>query len=450
MRRPATRAVSLLVGVLLSRPDNGQAAESPELPVHAADTGTPTAYKPIRYLESYAHLANAPRLEGWDRIKYVGLWPGGYVSFGGQHRLRYELLDPIDLGVAPERSTSSVLLSRNLVHADLHVVPGIRVFGQLGGFYALGIPSSQAEPPEADDVDVTQLFIESSASLGNVQIVTRAGRQEMSLGSTRWVSTRDGTNVRQAFDLVRTTISKPGAWTVEAFFGTTPDLRRGAFDDAPEWRDGFWGSYATIPVLPKKLLNVEAFYLARRRHDAEYAAVTGREVRHTFGLRAFGETSFGLEYIEHAMVQLGSIDESSVLAWALSSTLWQRLPKTVPPIKLGVRTDALSGDSRPNDGRVTTFHPLFPNQTFFSALPAIYPTNLYAVHPLLRLETEKVTLEGGCIFFWRQAVEDSIYQPPGVPLISADATRARYTGAQSSLSLAYKASSSPSTTQRST
>ena len=97
-----------------------------------------------------------------DRLKYVPLWRGAYVSFGGQHRLRYELLDPIDIGLGPERATNSVLLSRNLAHADLHLLPSVRLFGQLGGFYALGVPSSEAEPPDADDADVTQLFLESS------------------------------------------------------------------------------------------------------------------------------------------------------------------------------------------------------------------------------------------------------------------------------------------------
>jgi Alginate export len=426
---------TFLIGTFLAR----SAAAEGELPVHTSDTGTPPSFRPIRYLEDYAHLANAPRREGWDLIKYVPLWQGGYLSIGGQHRLRYELLDPVNAGVGPERETSSMLLSRNLLHADLHLSPELRVFGQIGGFYVLGVPSSRAEPPDANDADVTQLFIESKASLGDVEIVSRVGRQEMALGSTRWVSTRDGTNVRQAFDLVRATISRKGSWNVETFLGTVPELRRGAFDDGPAWSDGFWGAYATIPVLPKKLLSVEAFYLGRRRPDAEYGAVAGREVRHTFGTRIFGETAFGLEYIEHAMVQVGTLEGANVLAWGLASALWQRLPGVLAPVRVGVRSDALSGDSHPDDRRVTTFHPLFPNQTFFSALPAIYPANLYDVHPLLRVEGEKATVEGGCVFFWRQATADAIYQPPGSPLVLGSTTSARYTGAQASLALAYKA-----------
>jgi len=55
---------------------------------------------------------------------------------------------------------------------------------------------------------------------------------------------------------------------------------------------------------------------------------------------------------------------------------------------------------------VTTFDPLFPNQGFFSALPVIFPTNLYDLHPLLRLEHGPVSVEASWIFYWRQTVAD--------------------------------------------
>ncbi len=190
-----------------------------------------------------------------------------------------------------------------------------------------------------------------------------------------------------------------------------PNVRRGAFDDAPSARERFWGSYATVALLPAKLLAIDAFYLARGRAERHEAHVRGRAV--------FGQTRFGLEYIEHAIVQTGTENGKHVLAWGFATALWQRLPGALSPVRIGVRGDALSGDTTPNDGRVSTFQPLFPNQTFFSALPAIYPTNLYDVHPLAKVDLGSVDLEAGCIFFWRQTVEDAIYQPPGAPAIAA-------------------------------
>ena len=216
-------------------------------------------------------------------------------------------------------------------------------------------------------------------------------------------------------------------------------LQRGVFDDATDWQNRFWGVYATIPILPQKLFNVEAFYLARQRANAEYSGVRGRETRHTFGVRLFGETKFGLEYVGHALAQAGSIADDDVRAWGLAGALWQRLPGALEPVHIGIRGDALSGDHKPGDRLTTTFQPLFPNQSFFSALPTIYPTNLYDVHPLVRIEGATVSFEGGCVFFFRQALEDAVYGPPGTVLVPARATEGRYTGALASLSLGYKA-----------
>lgn len=427
------------------------------LPLNAADTGASRSFASIRYLEDYAHLAHVHERVRYERIKYIPLGSGVYLSIGGQHRLRYELLDPVALGVGESgtegergvvgagRVRESILLSRNLLHVDLHLGPELRVFGQLGGFYVLGEPSAKVSPPDADDADVTQLFLESRAKLGALAIVTRVGRQEMSLGSTRWVGTRDGTNLRQAFDLVRSTVTYGRATTslsVEVFFGTVPAPRRGAFDDAPAWSDGFWGVHATTALRADKRLGLETYYLGRRRASADYEGegkvVTARDVRHTFGMRLFGETSFGLQAIGHAMMQTGTFGDANVAAWAFAGGLWQTLPLPLET-RLGFRADALSGDGAPGRGHATTFHPLFPNQTFFSALPAIYPTNLYDLHPLVRVGRGPLELEGGCAFFWRQSSADAIYAPPGDVLVSGRTTTARYTGAQASLSFVYRA-----------
>ena len=438
----STAQLTLALAVLWSAPvlaqdsHDGERASTATAPAAPVPVGN-RPYQSVRYLEDYSALATAPSTDVWDPLKYVALWPGGYLSLGGQHRLRYELVSPTNAGLAPDATVESVMLSRNLLHLDLHLAPQLRIFAQLGAYYALGAPTRQ-DTPDVDRLDVAQLFLEARAKLGGVQLIARAGRQEMPLGSTRWVSPRDGTSVRQAFDLVRLTLAT-SSWNLEAFYGGVPALKPGTFDDAPDPQNRFWGAYATIPVLPKKLLSVESFYLGRGRPHVTYRELSGREVRHTFGVRVYGQTSSGLEYIEHALLQVGSLGSANIRAWGLATALWQRLPGVLRPIRIGVRGDALSGDGHAGDGTASTFNPLFPNQTFFSALPAIYPSNLYDVHPLIRFEGETLTLESGCIFFWRQAVEDAVYQPPGPPLLTGAQTRAAFTGSQLSTSVAYKA-----------
>ncbi|WP_342379363.1 alginate export family protein [Myxococcus stipitatus] len=213
-------------------------------------------------------------------------------------------------------------------------------------------------------------------------------------------------------------------------------LERGVLDDAPSARHPFWGVHATVAVLPGELFSVETFYLGRGRPSVTYGDVDGREVRHAFGVRVFGQTEGGFEYIGHALAQFGTVGDARILAWGLAGGLWQRLP--FAPLRLGVRADALSGDGRADDGRVSTFHPYFPNQTFFSALPLFYPSNLFEVHPLVQWELDAVTMEAGCVFFFRQSVHDAVYTAPGGILVPPSVSDARYTGAQLSVSLGYR------------
>jgi hypothetical protein len=389
-------------------------------------------FQQLRYLEEYSNLA-APdaRVELSDAIKYVPLWAGAYLSFGGQHRLRYEYTAPTEIGSAPSQATESVLFSRNLLHADFHPSRHVRLFAQLGAYYALA--PADDKPPGVNWLDAAQLFLEVHGDAGPLRIAARVGRQEMGLGSTRWVSIRDGTNMRQAFDLARISLEGKGV-TSHTFLGFVPKAQRGVFDDAPDKKNLFWGSFWTLAVVPEDALSLDLFYIGRSR-TAHYQEAAGREVRHTLGVRAFGKFPSGFEYIVHGLVQAGKLGETNVRAWGTAGGLWQRLPGVARFIRIGVRGDALSGDSAAGDGKVTTFDPLFPNQTFFSALAAFFPTNLYEVHPIVQFNHDKVRF----VVFWRQAVEDSVYAPPGVTLIAPTASTARFTGSQSTLSIGYRA-----------
>ncbi|MCU0683865.1 MAG: alginate export family protein [Polyangiaceae bacterium] len=391
-------------------------------------------YQTLRYLEDNRHLARAGGGDPFDPIKYLPLGGGAWLSFGGQHRWRYELVDgKLEGPSGPGRT--SVMLVRNLVHADAHWGPGLRLFAQAGAHAALGDPA--AGPPDADSVDLHQAFVEASARARGLVVTTRVGRQEMALGSTRWVGVRDGTNVRQAFDLVRVTAAG-GSWSGETFLGGVPALERGAFDDRFDGSNRFWGSYWSFRGAAPTEPSFEAYYLGRARAEARYVDAAGPETRHMLGTRIFGRLGGGPEYIAHAIAQAGAVGGASVRAWGAAFALWQPLPGPLASARVGVRGDALSGDARRGDGRVGTFHPFFPNQTFFSALPAIYPANLYGLHPLVTWGGGAFTAEVGCIFFWRQSVEDAVYRPPGVALAETAASRARYTGAQPSISIGHR------------
>jgi hypothetical protein len=428
--------VALVVGASLY-PSPAHAADHVKALPDAPNPEAPLTerYKGLRYLEDYAYLAGQPSRDFWDPVKYVSLWPGGAVSLGGQLRTRYELVEPYDFGLEPS-AARSVLLVRGLAHADLRVLPELRLFAQLGSFAALGL-SQRAAPPDADRLDVTQLFVESDIAAGELRLAMRVGRQEMPLGSTKWVGVRDGANVRQAFDLARVTFTVPVA-QLEVFGGGVPKLERGSFDDEPDFKNQFWGAYGTSEVVGKQVA-VDAFYLGRKRPQVSYIEAQGREARHTLGLRLFGELPSGFRYVGHALLQLGTLDDRSISAWGFATGLWQRLPSPLDEVELGLRGDALSGDQRVGDGKVGTFHPLFPNQSFFSNFTAIFPSNIYDLHPLVRVEHGPVGLEAGAVFFWRQSLRDSIFTSPGVVAFDATGSRARFVGTQAVVAAKYQA-----------
>lgn len=341
----------------------------------------------------------------------------------GQHRLVYRYSDPVALGVpsangpALARASESLQLLRNTLELDVQWSPELRSVLQVGGWYAFG-EERLAQPPDADLGDVALAFAEWTGERMRV----RVGRQELPLGTTRWFSTRDGANVRQSLDLLRMSFALRRA-SLDVFGGLVPQLRRGWFDDRPNAKAQLVGAYATIVLA--KVLSLDAYTLYRKRDGAPFAG----ERRLTFGFSAGGETAWGAEYIQHTLLQVGD----SLLAWGLSAAFWQRLPFQI--VRIGLRLDALSGAKGAHGG---TFDPLFPNQTFFSPHPAIYPANLYSVHPMFTLTPGKLELEAGCIVLWRQSVHDAIYESNAAITAVQGLPQRAYTGAQLSVRLSYE------------
>lgn len=357
------------------------------------------------------------------------------VRISGQHRLVYRYSDPVDLGLraADSQVTSeSLQLLRNTVQLEAQWSPAWRTVLQVGGWYALG-DTERSRPPDVDLGDVSLAYTEWTSA--DVRI--RLGRQELPLGSTRWFSTRDGANVRQSLDLLRYTLSKSHI-TLDLFAGLVPRLHRGWFDDLPDPQQPLLGMYSTLRLLPDKLLALDLYTLFRQRASSPSDAHYAGDRRTTLGMSLGGETPSGAEYIQHTLLQVGERNDVFFLAWGLSAAFWQRLPGLLPIVRLGLRLDALSGNRHAAGRHSGTFDPLFPNQTFFSPHPAIYPANLYSVHPMITVAHGGLMLQAGCIFLWRQSTSDGIYEANAEVTAVTDLPRAAHTGEQLSLQLEYE------------
>src|SRR4051812_37376114 len=234
---------------------------------------TPAAYRKFRYDEDYQYLRDPGRRSDlWDPVKYIPLNDAGdwYVSLGGEARVRFERYDNDRWNpAAPDQD--GYLLQRYLLHADLHLGPSLRVFGQLQsslGDWREGGP----RPIDEDRLDVHQLFVDARlpVDLGeHNELTLRVGRQEMMYGSARLITVREYSNIRRAFDALRL-LGRVGEWRADAFFSRPVENDPGVFNDWGIDDVKFWGAYATHPLPFLKGASVDLYYLGLDRPNAPF------------------------------------------------------------------------------------------------------------------------------------------------------------------------------------
>src|SRR5262249_22151408 len=236
--------------------------------------------------------------------KYVPLWghDDWYLSLGGELRERFEFFHNPDAGLPPANAhgNNADFLERYLLHADLHIGPCFRFFGQI----VTGLEDGRIGGPRPDiDRDafaVHQAFGDCVLPLGGEKdtLTARLGRQELEYGSGRLIDVRDGPNLRLSFDAARLLLHT-GDWEVDGWWGKPVLNRPSVFDDIPNPARSFWGVYAVgpLPLLPQG--HVDLYYLGFENRDAVYVQGAGYELRNTLGTRLWGAPlpwEYNLEY----------------------------------------------------------------------------------------------------------------------------------------------------------
>lgn len=416
----------------------GQQTAGPAAP----DTPTPTPseahapppYKQLRYEEDWGYLRNkSARSERLDRIKYIPLRgrEGWYVSIGGEARMRYERFDNPLWGQEAEDG-SGYLLQRYMLHADFHLGPRVRFFGQIKSGLEDGRVGG-ARPTDEDRLDLHQAFLDLKFGAGKGRtLLLRAGRQEMSFGSSRLVGVRESPNVRQSFDGLRATLGV-GRWRLDGFVTRPVETDGGVFDDAPDHARTFWGAYAVGPSNLGRDGTVDLYYLGIDRKRARYEQGAAREVRHSVGARIWGRRS-AWDYNYELVYQWGGFGRGDIRAWTAASDDGYTLSRVRFRPRLGLKADVTSGDRDPRSPNLETFDPLFPRGAYFGEIALVGPANHVDLHPSLDLKVgERLTLTSDAAFFWRQNLNDGIYGNAVNLLRSGRASRARYVGSQPSL-----------------
>ena len=373
----------------------------------------------------------------FDALKNIPLSSDGsvYVDFGGQLRLRGESSNHPVFGLAkPEHN--DVLLIRSLLSADVHFGPYLRTFVQLGSGLA---PSWNGTPPatQFDRFDLMQGYGELTLPSAAGSFMVRAGRQEMSFGSSRLVSVRESPNIRRAFDGVRAAwIASPDT-RIDAFLVRPVSLLSGVFDDKSDTSQVFWGVYATSPVPGIPALKADLYYFGLNRDDAKFARGTGNEHRHTVGARLFGKAD-NFDWDLEGAYQFGRFGTADISAWTVSAELGYTLQDAPFSPRIGLNADVISGDHNLRNGTLGTFNPLFPKLPYFSEANLVGPANLIDIQPNLTLTVVKnVVLNVGWNPLWKEATADAFYGPAITPVASTAGGTGRYMGQQVSTTLTW-------------
>ena len=383
----------------------------------AAQAAEPPAFKPIRSDEDYGYLKSAPTLTGLDSLRYIPVGQDGYLSFGGEARVRLDTMDAPHFGTGGAEADSFALV-RGLVSADLHLNSMVRVYGELGIHRDLG----KREAPAAidrDGLDAQVLFVDLTPSKS---WRLRLGRQELMFNSTqRFVAVREGPNIRQSFDGARLTYASK-ALKVDAFYTHPITLSTGAFNDSHSRSQAFWGVYASAPLT--KAVSLDVYSLNLDRDRVRFGAVTGDERRRTLGARLAGKTG-AIDYEAEGMVQRGHFAGQDIRAWGASAGAGYTFAAPWKP-RLSVRRDIGSGDSDPTDGKLETFNPLYPRGAYFSEAALISWSNLSSWRMALGVApTKAVSVEVSHTDRHRQTGRDAIYLQPYAVLAGGGASTAK-------------------------
>ena len=390
-------------------------------------------YKYLRYDEDYSYLKNPDcRNDPLDILKFIALnqkedW---FLSLGGELRENVEYFQNPTWGQDPQGS--AYLLQRYMAHVDLHMGGRVRFFGQLKS----GLENGRAGGPrviDEDKLDLHQAFVDLLLiSAARHSIKLRAGRQELALGARRFVSAREGPNVRQSFDGVRLMLST-NIWNVDVLATRPVQTKVGFFDDLPAPGQTLWGIYASRPLqhsLPGA--NVDFYYLGLDRTRARFQQGIASEIRHSFGTRLWGRRN-AWDYDIEPVYQAGSFGSGNIRAWAMETETGYTVHSWRSSPRLAIRADAASGDRDPSNPDLQTFNPLFPRGLYHQLVNLNGHVNFFDLDPVLVSHlNQQLSLTLDCGFFWRESRSDGVYGVGGNLLRPGTGSKARYLASQPS------------------
>jgi Alginate export len=371
---------------------------------------------PLEFYDiDFGYLAGpARRIGPFDALHYIPLGGDAYLSLGGElreqawaqnnesHRLKAPFANTYDL---------QRLLGDAYLHFDRHFA----LFMQIGRFDAIDklAPLNAADKSEGR---VQQGFLELKEELGPTQMTTRLGRQEITLGSARFVWVNDSSNIRTTQDGARVHFDYPSFGTLDLMYTRPTNPVIPAFDDWDSHAGTFGAVYASQSLLPNKAFNFDEYYFFRHNIGAQYAGLTGNEDRDTVGGRLWG--TFGsLKYDSDFAYQFGTYAGKDISAFGTSTRALYTLESVVWQPGLQFQTSYFSGSGPPGSNTIGTFAAPFPRATSLNYAGLETLENLVEAYPALVVNpAPNLAFRFGPEVLWRASVFDAVYISRATPL----------------------------------
>ena len=317
-------------------------------------TAEPPAFQNLRYEEPASAYRDVVPQTKLDELKYIQLGDSEqvYLSIGGQARVRWEWWENFNFAPANDDNFG---LFRLRLHGDLQLGENVRVFieGKSATATDRDLPGGR-RTLDVDELDLQNAFVDIATSGGEWSTTLRLGRQELSYGAQRLVSSLDWANSRRTWDGGRVVV-KNNAWRIDTFATRPVTVEKYEFNE-PDSNQAFYGIYAVHDV-PDWKLKYDLYVLRLDRDDLP----TGDEERYTAGLRLNGKCLLtGIEYDVEGGWQFGDAGDRDVRAWFIASELGYSFADVSMKPRIYLGYDYASGDSNPDDGKDKTFNQLFP------------------------------------------------------------------------------------------
>lgn len=384
--------------------------------------------KSNRWQEDWSVLAN-PKVphEMLDSLKYIPLSaydPQTYLSLGMNVRERYELNNAVAFGIGPMAVPQSYVISRLEAHADLRIANQVQIFMQLQNDNAPG--KTIITPVDKDRLDLEMAFIALVEPVAQGTLKLRAGRQQMAFDMQRFISVRDGPNVRQSYDALWGDY-EIGKWRFIAFASHPVQAQdKRCFDDYSS-RALTYGGFR----IERKIADFGKLssYLSRYTNDnAVFPSAAGSERRNILDMRFVGKMN-SFDFDLEMMGQLGNIANKSIRAWGLGSVSGYTFSNISWQPRLGLQLDAASGSKSQNSHVLGTFNPLFPNGIYINLSGYTGYTNFIHLKPSLTLKPyPSLSTLFAVAAQWRQSIGDAVYTQPYTPILPTIGYGGRYTG----------------------